>query len=236
MADAAELEFLRRTLVEPGLLGPDQLDAWRLGWPGRGSFFAHLVELGVLARADAGTLGAVFKGYVRMPPAGLLGLFKLDPQPAAASAEAPAERPGPPVPAVMSTIRAARRVEPGAPVSEDISTIREARRVEPGAPVSEDIPTIRESGRIEPVRREPRGGGAAGLRSTNAEAAARSSAGLRRADAESAGRSSPALRVAVAAAIDAALSGLPMEAEEKIPARTLEDFEDMSQGTGEDRI
>lgn len=77
MADAAELEFLQRTLVDAGLLAPEQLDAWREGWPGHGSFFAHLVERGVLGKADAGTLGAVFKGYVRLAPAGLLGLFKL---------------------------------------------------------------------------------------------------------------------------------------------------------------
>lgn len=200
MADAAELEFLRRTLVEPGLLAPDRLDAWRLGWSGRGSFFAHLVELGALARADAGTLGAVFKGYVRMPPASLLMLFKRDAQAAgdAVGPVAPAER-------------------------QD-------------APVPEDIPTIREAGSARPARRELRGADVEGLRSTNAEAAARSSAGLRRADAESAGRSSPALRGAVTAAIDAALSGLPMEAAEELPARAPVDFEDMSRGTGDDQI
>ncbi len=200
MADAAELEFLRRTLVEPGLLAPDRLDAWQLGWPGRGSFFAHLVELGALARADAGTLSAVFKGYVRMPPAGLITLFKLDPQ----------------------------------PVGDAVGSVAPAERL--GTPVPEDIATIREVGSAVPVRRDIRGADVEGLRSSNAEAAARSSAGLRRADAESAGRSSPGLRGAVAAAIDAALSGLPMEATEKIPARAPTDFEGMSQETGDDRI
>ena len=78
MPDAAEIEFLRRMLVNPGLMAPARLDAWRAGWRGEGSFFAHLVERGALARVDAATLGAVFKGYVKLPPASLLRLFKLE--------------------------------------------------------------------------------------------------------------------------------------------------------------
>ena len=173
MTDAAELEFLRCTLVEPGFLASDRLDAWRSNWPGRGSFFAHLVELGALARPDAGTLSAVFKGYVKLPPAGLLGLFKLDARP--------------------------------------VAVVGPARPERPAAPGSADM----------------------------------SSASLW--DSEATARSSPALR----AAVDAALSGLPMELEaglfataaagvplgaEPSAGRALPASEDMFRGTGEDRI
>ena len=185
MTDAAELEFLRCTLVEPGFLASDRLDAWRSNWPGRGSFFAHLVELGALARPDAGTLSAVFKGYVKLPPAGLLGLFKLDARPVAVVGPARPERP--------------------------VAVVGPARPERPAAPGSADM----------------------------------SSASLW--DSEATARSSPALR----AAVDAALSGLPMELEaglfataaagvplgaEPSAGRALPASEDMFRGTGEDRI
>jgi len=191
MADAAELEFLQRTLVDAGLLAPEQLDAWREGWPGHGSFFAHLVERGVLGKADAGTLGAVFKGYVRLAPAGLLGLFKLgapaDP-PAAAAAGADA-----PVSGDRAKSGGARAAGADAPVSGDRAKSGGARAAGADAPVSGDRAKsggARAAGR---ARREPEGEG------------------------EPAASSSPTLRAAVAAAIDAALSGLPMEASADAP-------------------
>ncbi len=185
MADAAELEFLQRTLVDPGLLAPDHLDAWRLAWPGSGSFFAHLVELGAIARPDLGTLSAVFKGYVKLPPAGLINLFKIDAQPAGAPvpADRSVERSGPHVPADRSVERS------GPHVPAD----RSAERSGPHVPADR---SAERSGPHDRGRGEPSPAS----------------------EAEAAARSSPALRAAVAAAIDAALSGLPMEPSAGLPA------------------
>jgi len=166
MAEVAELEFLRRTLVEPGLLAPDHLDAWQVGWSRGVPLFAHLVEIGVLARGDAGTLGAVFKGYVKLPPTGLLGLLKVD-----APGERSAERSGPHVAGDRSAERS------GPHVAEERSAERSGPHV---------------------------AGDRSAERSTRREVTP---------EVEASG-SSPALR----AAIDAALSGLPMEPSASLPA------------------
>ncbi len=179
MAEVAELEFLRRTLVEPGLLAPDHLDAWQVGWSRGVPLFAHLVEIGVVARGDAGTLGAVFKGYVKLPPTGLLGLLKVD-----APGERSAERSGPHV----AEDRSAERSGPH--VAEDRSAERSGPHVAGDRSAERSGPHVAEDRSAE--------------RSTRREVTPEVEAS----------RSSPALR----AAIDAALSGLPMEPSASLPA------------------
>jgi hypothetical protein len=207
MADAPELEFLQRTLVDPGLLAPDHLNAWRLGWPGGGSFFAYLVELGVLARPDLGTLNAVYKGYLKVSAAGLLKLFKL-----------PAPRPGPHVPGDRSPER------PEAHVPGDRSVERSGPHV-PGDRSAErsgpHVPADRSAERSGPHVPGDRSAERSGPhvpadRSAERERARQEAA--REAEATGAARSSPAQRAAVAAAIDAALSALPMEPSAGMPA------------------
>jgi hypothetical protein len=167
MADAPELVFLRRTLVDAGLLAPDQLDAWRLGWPGDGSFFAYLVERGVIARSDLGTLGAVYKGYLKLSAAGLLDLFKL----------------------------AAPRVQAHVPGSATTAADRSEERAEAHVPASTTTGSARSAERAR--------GGHAAARAAGPAAAV---------------RSTPAERAAVTAAIDAALSSLPIEPSSGVPS------------------
>ncbi|MBK7825855.1 hypothetical protein [Nannocystis sp.] len=72
----AELEWLRRNLVGPGLLPASRLDAWLVGWTPERPLLRHLVELGVLDAAGVGTISAAIKGYLRIESAALVGLFR----------------------------------------------------------------------------------------------------------------------------------------------------------------
>lgn len=73
----SELMWLRGHLVEPGLLPAGRLDGWLVGWAPEKPLLRHLVERGVLDQGAAGTLSAVIKGYVRVEPATLVGLFRV---------------------------------------------------------------------------------------------------------------------------------------------------------------
>ena len=92
MADVDEVEFIRRSLVIPGLVTADRLAAWLSAWDGETSLFRHLVTLGVLERSGANTLDAVRKGYVVLAPAAQFGLFKLAPPAAVPEAGGRARR------------------------------------------------------------------------------------------------------------------------------------------------
>ena len=72
----SELMWLRGHLVEPGLLPARRLEGWLVGWAPERPLLRHLVERGVLDQGAAGTLSAVIKGYVRVEPATLVGLFR----------------------------------------------------------------------------------------------------------------------------------------------------------------
>jgi len=72
----SELEWLQRTLIEPGLLAPARLEAWLRDWPKETSLLRHLVALGVLDSTAARAVAAVVQGYVQMPPATVLRLFR----------------------------------------------------------------------------------------------------------------------------------------------------------------
>lgn len=72
----AELEWLRRNLVGPGLLPASRLDAWLVGWTPERPLLRHLAELGVLDAAGVGTISAAIKGYLRIEAAALVGLFR----------------------------------------------------------------------------------------------------------------------------------------------------------------
>lgn len=95
----SELEWLQRTLIEPGLLAPARLEAWLRDWRRETSLLRHLVALGVLDSAAAHTFAAVIQGYVQMHPAKVLGLFRgaaadvpadMSPRPGAETQEGPA--------------------------------------------------------------------------------------------------------------------------------------------------
>ena len=73
----SELEWLQRTLIDPGLLAPARLEAWLRDWRKETSLLRHLVALGVLDSAAARTVAAVVQGYVQMPPATALHLFRV---------------------------------------------------------------------------------------------------------------------------------------------------------------
>ena len=72
----AELEWLRRHLVAPGLLPASRLEAWLAGWTPERPLLRHLVERGVLDAAGVGTISAAIKGYLRIDAAALVGLFR----------------------------------------------------------------------------------------------------------------------------------------------------------------
>ena len=72
----AELEWLREKLVTPGLLPADRVEAWLAGWAPERPLLRYLVERGVLDAGGAGTLSAAIKGYLRVEPATLVGLFR----------------------------------------------------------------------------------------------------------------------------------------------------------------
>ncbi len=227
MADVDEVEFVRRSLAIPGLVSAARFAAWLDAWDGEGSFFRHLVALGVLERPGANTLAAVSKGYVVLAPAALLGLFKLgaeprpiDPGPVSPdrsttrgprpedSLRAPAERP--------TSRGVGPRPDDGAaaleavvgPRPDDSAAAIEAvpeDRSPTLRPTADEVPTPRPESRPEPVGRAERSGPEADA------SASRGSTGRGRVPAAArlghASASSPELHAAVAAAVDAALSG-----------------------------
>ena len=125
----SELEWLQRTLIDPGLLAPARLEAWLRDWRRETSLLRHLVALGVLDSAAARTVAAVVQGYVQMPPATVLRLFR------AAETDVPTDmspRTG------AQTRDEPARATPSAPVSKDSTAATRPTPVPPPAPVSKD--------------------------------------------------------------------------------------------------
>ena len=227
MADVDEVEFVRRSLAIPGLVSAARFAAWLDAWDGEGSFFRHLVALGVLERPGANTLVAVSKGYVVLAPAALLGLFKLgaeprpvDPGPVSpdrSTTRGPRPEDSLRAPAERSTSRGVGpRPDDGAaaieavvgPRPDDSAAAIEAvpeDRSPTLRPTADEVPTPRPESRPEPVGRAERSGPEADA------SASRGSTGRGRVPAAArlghASASSPELHAAVAAAVDAALSG-----------------------------
>ncbi len=65
---------LRRLLVDSGALAPDQFDALLTGWTS-GPAPTHLLAHGAVDRAGARMIEAALKGYARLTPSALRGLF-----------------------------------------------------------------------------------------------------------------------------------------------------------------
>lgn len=95
---------LRRLLVDSGALSQDQLDAQLAGWTS-GAASAFLISRGAVDRTAARMLDAALKGYARLTPTALRGLFKppddlFKPSPSPAPTTAPPVAPSRP-PAVI---------------------------------------------------------------------------------------------------------------------------------------
>ena len=192
MADVDEVEFIRRSLVIPGLVTADRLAAWLSAWDGETSLFRHLVTLGVLERSGANTLDAVRKGYVVLAPAAQFGLFKLAPPAAVPEAGG----------------RARREARAQTDVREDRSgeAVREDRSGE--AVRADGVPTQRPTAaEVATPWPAPAGRGD----EDPAVSPSRGSRGSMRVPAAArlgqTPASSPELHAVVAAAVDAALSG-----------------------------
>ena len=178
-----ELEWLRQNLIAPGLLPGRRLEAWLEGWSPERPLLRHLVERGVLDAGGAGTLSAAIKGYLRIEPAVLVGLFQ------GGVEEVPKDRSAGDVPKDRSAVDVPKEKSSG-DVPKDRSAVDVPKEKSSGDvpkdKSSVDVPKDRSSGDV-PKDRSARGGAQA-ERGSGASSSSSSSSQVR-------------------AAVDAALSG-----------------------------